>query len=164
MLVPAISRKDEVVKHAQQLLFTDKAMYWNGAIQLDGDLSYMCEVINDRYNYAIINNNDIVIGYFSYRVEYYDSSVYGVQFISFTDKAEDKAIIANDLRTIFKEFERFHRIEFRCAGGNPAEKRYDRINLYFKSHAYNKITLRDVFKDKYGSYRNEYIYEFIKEE
>ena len=51
-----------------------------------------------------------------------------------------------------------HRIEFRCVGGNPVKRHYDN---FCKRYNGRVIELKDVFKDRLGSYHNDYIYEII---
>ena len=42
--------------------------------------------------------------------------------------------------------------------GNPVEKHYDR---FCKRYNGRKFVLTDVFKDRYGNYHNDVIYEII---
>ena len=54
-----------------------------------------------------------------------------------------------------------HKIEWRMVGGNPVEKHYDKF--CFK-HNGKKHILKDSIKDADGNYRDDIIYEIIKEE
>lgn len=53
---------------------------------------------------------------------------------------------------------KLHRIEWRVVSGNPVKKHYDK---FCKKYNGNIIKLTDVFKDKYGNYRDSYIYEIL---
>ena len=52
-----------------------------------------------------------------------------------------------------------HRIEWRMIGGNPIEKHYDK---FCKKYNGKKHVLTDVFKDRYGNYHDDIIYEIIR--
>ena len=62
-----------------------------------------------------------------------------------------------EIKRIIKEYQP-HRIAWRMVSGNPVEKHYDK---FCKRYNGKKFVLTDVFKDRYGKYHNDVIYEII---
>ena len=56
---------------------------------------------------------------------------------------------------------KFHRVEWRAVGGNPACRGYDN---FIKRHNGNKHILKDCIRDKNGNYHDDIIYEIVKKE
>ena len=110
------------------------------------------------HQYAIVDSNNNLKGYLAYVIDWYSSSAYNFGLISFD---RGNPIMGMDL---FKEMEKLiheyklHRIEWRVVSGNPVKKHYDK---FCKKYNGNIIKLTDVFKDKYGNYRDSYIYEIL---
>ena len=156
MLVPAILYKTELLTKIQSYNYTDDMMYFSGYL---GNFLPNINENNDGdfYQYAIIDK-DKVIGYFSYRVDWYSSCVYNFGLFSFD---RNNIIIGID---IYKELKKIindyhiHRIEFRMTSGNPVEKHYDKFCKRYKG---KKFEFTDSFKDKYGKYHNDVVYEII---
>ena len=117
---------------------------------------------NGKYQYAILDK-DKVVGYVSYMVDFYAGCVYNFGLFGF-DKG-NKAIGAG-LKEVIEQLEKlsFHRIEFRCIGGNPVKRHYDSYMGYLAKRGYVTAcyNLHDVMRDAKGLYHDEYIYEFIK--
>lgn len=65
-----------------------------------------------------------------------------------------------EIKRIIKEYQP-HRMAWRMVGGNPVEKHYDRFCNKYQGR---KFVLTDVFKDRYGKYHNDVIYEIIFEQ
>ena len=107
--------------------------------------------------FAIVNNVGKLIGYLSYKADYYCSKVYNFGLVSFD---RGNPIIGNDLYKKLEELvSHFHRIEWRMVGGNPVEKHYDK---FCKLHNGKKHILKDSIKDKNGNYHDDIIYEIVK--
>ena len=157
MLVPAILYKEEIAKNFKKYYYTDDMMYetgyldnWNPEIHENPDAC--------TYQYAIVDSNEKLIGYIAYTIDWYSSSAYSFGLISFD---RGNPIVGRDL---FNEMEKLiheyklHRIEWRVVSGNPVKKHYDKFCNKYNG---NIIKLTDVFKDKYGNYRDSYIYEIL---
>lgn len=135
-------------------------MFYEGCVN-----SYLLEIrdkgVNGEYQYAVVSENDRdkLVGYISYTVDYYSSCVYNFGAFSF-DKGNP--IMGKDLFDVLERcIKKYHRVEFRAIGGNPAVRGYDN---FLKRHTDigNKHVFKDEFKDKEGNYHDAYLYEFVK--
>lgn len=163
MLVPAVLYKDKIEELSKKKMYDDYMFFDSGNVspssisvqrdQIDGDAS--------RFEYAILDNNGKLVGWFRYYINWYTRQLYLAGLVNLTDTT--KPIIGFDL---YKEVERviynykIHRIEFRMIGGNPAQRSYDKVCARLNG---TRHVLRDVFKDRSGEYHDEYIYEVITE-
>ena len=155
MLVPAILYKEDIIKEFQKLYYTDDMLFETGCLE------QWCPNISDmpkegRFDYAITNENKL-IGYLSYQIDYYTSKAYNFGLMSFD---RGNPIIGKDLFEKLKELvSTMHRVEWRMVGGNPVEKHYDK---FCKKYNGNKHILKDSIKDKNVKYRDDIIYEIVK--
>ena len=156
MLVPAIIYKDDICKAFRKYAFTDDMIYYIGHLgssvptieeECDGGL----------YQYAIVDNNKL-IGYFGYRIDWYSSCARNFGLFSFDRNNRIVGIdIFRELKKIINEYH-IHRIEWRMVGGNPVEKHYDKFcNKYHGK----KFILTDAIKDRFGKFHDDIIYEII---
>ena len=157
MLVPAITRKEEICASFHKYMYTKDMIYetgglgnWIPNIQDNND--------GDLYQYAIVDNDNKLLGFFSYYVDWYSSNASRFGLISFD---RGNPIIGLD---VFRELEKLisqyhlHRVEWRMIGGNPVERAYDR---FCKKYNGTKHILKDVMKDREGNYHDDIIYEII---
>ena len=157
MLVPAILFKDEIHKMFLKYTYSDDMSYYAGYLG-----NYIPKISEDNddgslYQYAIVDN-DRLIGYFSYRIRWYDSCAYNFGLFSFDRNSSIVGYsVYKELKKIIYDYH-IHRIEWRMVGGNPVEKHYDR---FCKKYNGKKFILTDAVKDKYGKYHNDVIYEII---
>ena len=156
MLVPAILYKYEIQAKFEKHFYTDSMIYYNGCLESGVP---NIEEGNDGYDYQYaIVDNDKLIGYFSYRIDWYSSSANCFGLFSF-DK-NNKVIgldVYRELKKIISDYH-IHRLEWRMIGGNPVEKHYDR---FCEKYHGKKFVLTDAIKDRYGKYHNDIIYEII---
>lgn len=170
MLKPAILYCEALTKKFDELRYSDKIVWYNGCIE---DGRFYCYGLNDdgssygRFQYAILNNDEVV-GYISYTIDYYSSCCYNFGLLSFEDKP-NIAISSAILEVINKIIaQKIHRIEFRGISGNHACRFYDRLLDRFSTKDSNgswqsrKLTCHDVFKDRYGEYHDSHIYEILR--
>lgn len=154
MLVPAILYKEQIKKNFQELYYTEDMFLETGS------LGQWCTNISDtssegRFDYAIIQN-DKLIGYLSYQVDYYVSKAYNFGLMSFD---RGNVVVGKDLFHKMEELvSSFHRIEWRMVGGNPVERSYDR---FCERHHGKKHILKDAIRDAEGKYRDDIIYEIV---
>ena len=156
MLVPAILYKDEIHKKFMEYGYTEDMTYYTGWL---GCYPPNINTENDGngYDYAIIDNNKL-IGYFSYRVDWYVSCAHQFGLFSFD---RGNGIIGLDvyreLKKLINDYH-LHRIEWRMIGGNPVERHYDKF-----CNKYNgkKHILTDAVRDRQRKYHDDVIYEII---
>lgn len=156
MLVPAIIYKDEICKAVMKYKYTDDMIYYTGCL---GDSTLMIDNEDDGslYQYAIIDN-DRLIGYFTYAINWYSSCARNFGLFSFDRNNRIVGIdIYRELKKIINDYH-IHRIEWRMVGGNPVEKHYDKFcNKYHGK----KFVLTDAIKDRFGKFHDDIIYEII---
>lgn len=113
MLVPAALYKDEIIKNFKKRYYTEDMMYETGCLeQWYPNIKDMPS--EGEFDYAIVYC-DKLIGYLSYKVDYYCSKVYNFGLMSFES---GNPIIGRDLFNKMEELvHRFHRIEWRMVGG-----------------------------------------------
>lgn len=156
MLVPAVLFKGEILKKFMEYSYSEDMFYYTGGI--GGSIPTIEEKCDGiRFQYAIVDNNKL-IGYFEYQVNWYSSCAHCFRLFSFE---RNNSIIGLD---VFREIKKLikhsclHRLEWRMISGNPVEKHYDN---FCRKYNGKKFVLTDVVKDKYGKYHNDVIYEII---
>lgn len=156
MLIPAICRKNEIEEAFNKYYYTDDMLYETGSLQnWHPKISEECGCVQ----YAIIDNEKL-IGYFSYYIDWYASSASQFGLFSFD---RGNSVIGQDILSEIKKIlyaYKLHRIEWRMVGGNPVQRHYDKICERFNGR---KLVLRDAIKDRYGKYHDDIIYEIINE-
>lgn len=157
MLIPAILKKEEILHEFQKLQYTDDLMYEVGCCD-----NYMPNIVEEpdkeTYQFAIVNSKDILVGYVSYQIDWYVSQAHNFGLMSF-DKGNP--LIGKALFEIMENLInklKLHRIAWYMVSGNPVEKHYDK---FCEEYGGRKIVLRDVFKDRLGSYHDSITYEII---
>ena len=160
MLIPAIIKKNEILGAFKKYYYSDDMMYETGS--LGNWIPDIEEVPEDgRYQYAIVNKEEKLIGYLDYHINWYNSCAHNFGLISFD---RGNVIVGkdlfNELNKLINDY-KLHRIEWRMIGGNPAERSYDKFCKRFNG---TKHILKDVIKDKYGKYHDDIIYEIINDQ
>lgn len=159
MLIPAVLRKDEIIREYMKKQYTDDLMYGLGTYD-----NYIPNIVDEpnkeTFQFAIINTKDELIGYVSYRIDWYSSQAYNFGLMSF-DKGNPLIgrEVFNIMNNIINNL-KLHRVEWRMVGGNPVERSYDKLCKMYNG---KKIILKDTFKDKMGNYRDSIIYEIIQD-
>lgn len=177
MLVPAITYKEEIEREFQKIQYTDKYLWYTGSID-NYDMEVKTE--GDKFAFAIVDAKKCLIGYISFRVDWYCSMAYNFGLIKFVDKERiitDRGIatynmaplIASAIREVIRMIESFnlHRIDFRCVSGNPAEEKYDKIvDKILDKGVYDGSMpiFTDNIRDIHGNYHDTIVYELIRRE
>lgn len=156
-LVPAVLFAEEIKKESIKLFYTEDYLLYTGYFDCNPIIVSEDDQGGTLNQFAVVYDERL-IGYISFRIDYYGSNAYNFGLISF-EKGNINIGIALEriLDKIIYEYH-IHRIEFRCISGNPAKRSYD---LFCKRFNGRCIELKDCFKDRTGKYRNEYIYEII---
>lgn len=157
-LKPAILYKEEIEKKSKELYYSEDLFYYTG-----GRCHTPIKIVEEsedggRYQWAIVDNNQKLMGYISYYIDYFDSCASSFGLISFESGNPFIGIALKEVIHIIKDKHKLHRAEFRCIGGNTVKRHYDAIISRYNG---NCVVLHDVFKDIYGEYHNEFIYEII---
>ena len=156
MLKPALLYKEQLQEELTKHNYTEDMIYYTG--YLGHSLINIAENNDgDLYQYAIVEN-DKLIGYFTYHVNWYDSCASRFGLFAFD---RNNRIIGVD---VYKELKKLindyhiHRIEWYMISGNPVERHYDN---FCKKYNGKKLVLTDALKDRCGKYHNSVIYEII---
>ena len=157
MLIPAILKKQEIEQAFKRYYYTDDMMYETGGLS-NWIPNIQEETESGRFQYAIVNSKEYLIGYLDYHIDWYSSCA--SQFALFSFDRGNPIIgrdLFNEMNKLINDY-KLHRIEWRMVGGNPIERSYDR---FCKKFGGTKYILRDAIKDQYGNYHNDIIYEII---
>lgn len=158
MLVPAVLYKEEIKKKMQSYFYTKDMMYETGCLD-----NYIPDITDcpsgDDVQLAVVNDDNKLLGFINYHINYYASSASRFGIFSF-DRGNPLfgKDIFNELERLIK---RFHRVEWRMVGGNPVERSYDRF--CFK-HGGNKHIFKDGIRDAEGNYRDDILYEIVSDD
>lgn len=180
MLVPAITYKETIEQEFQKIQYSNKYLWYTGSID-NYDMEVKTE--GDKFAFAIVYQEEL-IGYVSFRVDWYCSMAYNFGLIKFKSEVKDKEkvnnwgcpVIVNTSRIMFiaiweviRMIESFnlHRIDFRCVSGNPARNHYSRISRKIRDQGkydFNLMVFTDNIRDKQGNYHNTIVYELLRRE
>lgn len=138
--------------------YTDDMMYESGGLS-NWTPDIREEPESGRFQYAIVDSNEKLVGYLDYFVDWYSScaSRFGLMSFDRGNITVGRDLYA-ELNKLLNEY-KLHRIEWRMIGGNPVERSYDR---FCNKHNGTKHVLKDAIKDKYGKYHDDIIYEIIQ--
>ena len=155
MLVPAISRKDELEKLFANHIYDNNMFLFGHTFDFENEFSTN-NINNGEYQWAIVDKDDKVIGYFRYHVDMISDTVNRFNLITF----KTDSITGIDVYKLMKKLIKiYHRIEWQMVEGNPAKPHYDR---FCKRYNGKRVKLHDAVVDPYGYYHDMYIYEILK--
>lgn len=161
MIVPALSRKEDVEEAFLRHLYTDEMFYYTGYANSASAGLPEIDRGDGLYQWAIVDEDDdldLVVGYISYRID--GDTRAADRFGLFSFDRGNPAIAAALLEVIERLRGCCHRIEWRMIEGNPVQKHYDKICEKFGG---TRLTLHDFTVDRFGRYHDEYIYEILPE-
>lgn len=155
MLKPALLFKDEIEKKFAEVMYDDDYFLYMGYAH--GHELPKIEPKDNIYQWAIVNRDNVVIGWLAYRVDPATDQVYNFGIYSFD---RGNPIVGLDILRKLEELVTFYRrVEWRVVGGNPVVKYYDK---FCKDHNGNKATFHATIKDPSGCFRDEHVYEIVK--
>jgi len=155
MLKPAILYKEEIEKAFAEQLYTDDFFLYSGY----GICNSLPEIKAEdgQYQWAVLDQKNNLIGYFSYRIQLETDTVYNFGMYSFKrGNPYFGKVIFNKMEELVKAH---RRIEWRMIGGNPVENSYDR---FCERHHGKKHVFEDCTIDLYGNYHDDVVYEILK--
>jgi hypothetical protein len=100
MLAPAIWYKGDLEYIFEQMIYDEDYFYFTGKAY--GHSIPEIKAVNNNYQYAIIDEEEGVIGYLEYQVEPYEGNVHDLRFCLFENKETYKAIITAELKKIIE--------------------------------------------------------------
>ena len=156
-LKPAILYKDEILRQMAERNYSDDMFNYTGWLG-SSPPDILAETDASTYQYAIVDGKKLV-GYFTYRVDWYSSCAHCFGLFSFERNQAVGITVYRELRKLINDYH-IHRIEWRMIGGNPVERHYDR---FCRRYGGKKFVLTDVIKDRFGKYHNDVIYEIVFE-
>lgn len=155
MLVPAISRRNELEKLFAAHIYDNSMFLFGHTFDFENEFSTN-NIYNGEYQWAIVDKDDKVIGYFRYHVDMINDTVNRFKLITF----KTDSITCIDVYKMMKKLiKTHHRIEWQMVEGNPVKPHYDR---FCKRHNGKRFKLHNVIKDPYGYYHDMYIYEILR--
>ena len=156
MLKPALLYKEQLQEELTKHNYTEDMIYYTG--YLGHSLINIAENNDGNlYQYAIVEN-DKLIGYFTYHVNWYDSCASRFGLFAFDRNNRTIGVdVYKELKKLINDYH-IHRIEWYMISGNPVERHYDK---FCKKYNGRKFVLTDAVKDRYGKYHNSVIYEIL---
>lgn len=164
MLLSASLYKEEIEKQFKQIQYSDKYLWYTGSID-NYDMEVKTE--GDKFAFAVVSDEGgLLMGYISFRVDWYCSMAYNFSLIAFRHTPNSKRVMASAIREVMKMIDGFnlHRIDFRCVSGNPAERGYwkilKRIDMQ-KKYTIRHLVFTDNIRDWKGEYHNTVCFELL---
>lgn len=155
MLVPAISRSEELAKKFAAEIYTEKYFFYCGYQHTHELPKFTAE--DNHYRWAIVRESDNeVVGYVAYFIDGVTDTVRNFGLYSFGDG--DITVGADMKELMWDLICGHHRVEWCVVCGNPAEISYDWL---CKRYGGNKVVLHQCVKDNYGIYHDSAIYEIV---
>ena len=156
MLKPAIIYRDEIQRKMQEYFYTEDMMLECGDIL--GNWTPRIEETEDGTEQWAVLDGDNVIGFLTYHINWYSGNVSRFGMMSFE---RNNIVFGADIgKKVIELIKRFRRVEWRMVGGNPVERHYDKFCQRFGG---TKHILKNAIRDREGNYRDDVIYEIIKE-
>ena len=156
MLKPALAYKEEIQREMSNYIYNEDMLLYNGSLEYYTP-NFENEGDGTLYQYAIVDE-DKVIGYFTYRVDWYTSCANRFGLFSFDRRNSTVGIdVYREIKKLISSY-KIHRIEWRMVSGNPVEKHYDKFCRKYNGH---KHILRDAIRDRQGCYHDDVIYEIL---
>lgn len=153
MLIPAIAKKEELEMLFAMHMYDDEMFLYNAYPYYNSIPNLQPE--EQVYKWAITNNKNEVVGYFTYHIDTHLDTVNWFGLYSF----KKDATIGIDVYKKMKDLIKHHRrVEWRMVGGNPVEKHYDR---FIERYGGRKVVLMEAVKDQNGIYHDDCIYEIV---
>ena len=156
MLKPALVYKDEIQREMSNYIYSEDMLLYNGSLEFYTS-NFENEGDGTLYQYAIVDE-DKVIGYLTYHVEWYTACANRFGLFSFDRRNSTVGIdVYREIRKLISSY-KIHRIEWRMVSGNPVEKHYDK---FCRKYNGRKHILRDAIRDRQGCYHDDVIYEIL---
>ena len=142
-----------------------KRMYTKEMHLLSGRLGHIwipdIDIVQNgwKFQFAILDDNEKLIGYIAFDVDYIMSSALNFALFSFDP---GNIIVGKVTKDIITECHKlFHRVEWTSQSNNPTLHNYIKI---CKKLGGDYFVLHDIDKDETGKYIDSYIFEVINDD
>lgn len=157
MLIPAITKKVELLEKFSQEIYSEK-YFWYCGYPLYHEMPDI-KLEDNLFQYAIVNKNNKIVGFLTYKVDLYMDMVTNFGLYSFGNGDISVGIDTyNKLEELIKQY---RRVEWCVVGGNKIKKNYDR---FCKRHNGRILEFYDTTRDAKGNYHNTYVYEVLRKD
>jgi hypothetical protein len=155
LLKPALLYTEQIIKKFTEQLYTTDYFYYCG--YPCGNNLPKIEANPDLYQYAVVDKNNNVIGFFTYRIDDYTDSVKDFGLFSF-DKG-NSIVVRDVLRKLEELVKIHHRIEWGVIGTNPVKRHYDKFCKKYNGYIHQ---WHEASRDECGKYIDSYTYEIVQ--
>ena len=154
MLIPTITRQDDIISAFRRLLYSNELFYYTGYPACNELPVINCET--GIYQYAIVDSDDKLIGFFQYHINLVMDTVDRFGLISFDI---GNITVTLDAMQKMQELIRDHRrVTWNCIEGNPVSRVYDRICSHYNGY---KSIMHKCTRNDNGEYLDSYVYEIL---
>ena len=155
-LVPAINYKNEIEKYIRSIYYSNESYLMSGY-----NHSYN-EIIEDDkdgslFQWAILNNSNQLMGFVSYKIDWYDSNLKKLKLLSFV---EGSICVKYAMKAIVDKINSYnlHKMTFWCVDKDPMLRRYTNFT---NNNGGTIFIIKDEFKDNYGKYHDLYRFDIM---
>jgi len=156
MLVPAVLHKDEVLKKFSEFIYSYDYFFYTGYV--GGHRLPNVDDSDDWEHWVSVDSDGNVLGYLAYFVDHVNDSVNRFGMFSFI--RDSPVFVLDCYRRLEFLVKNYRRVEWRMIGGNPVESAYD---AFCEKHHGRKHVLSAVVKDRNGIYRDDVVYEVLRD-
>jgi len=156
-LKPAILYKNEIDSNFASKFYTMDMMMFTGCMDNWSPEIVECPSM-ENYQLAIVDNDEQLVGYIGFKVDYYASCAYNFGLFSFDRGNLLIGFALNNIIKALRDDWHIHRVEWHVVGDNSAKRIYDILAKKYNGHVCH---LHDAIKDRCGVYHDTYIYELL---
>lgn len=154
MLVPAILYKEQIEKAFAAHIYDTDYFYYIGYAH--GHELADLQIRDNRYEYAVLDNDDHLIGYFSFTVFDVDT----VENFGLYSFDRGNPLVTVQVYQKMKQLvNKYRRISWRVIDGNPVKPLYDRFCNKYNGQIHH---YRECTRDDSGKLHGEYVYEILR--
>lgn len=154
MLVPAILYKDQIEHEFAKRIYDPEYFFYTGYAH--GHELTDLQIRDNRYDYAVLDTDDHLIGYFSFTVFDVDT-IENFGLYSF-DKG-NPLVTVQVYQKMKQLVNKYRRISWRVIEGNPVKLLYDRFCNKYNGQIHH---YRECTRDSSGKLHGEYVYEILR--
>ena len=158
-IAPAALYQDQIRIELTKRMYTKEMHLLSGRIGNRWITNIDIDQQNWKFQFAMLDDNEKLIGYIGFDVDYVTSSSSHFALISFDPGNIIVGKVTKDI--ILECHKNFHRVEWGAQGDNPTLHNYIKI---CKKLGGDYFVLHDIDKDETGKYIDSYIFEVIHDD